>query len=45
MLKRGNLFRDKRGEDIFPNVIFIVVNLLFKGFLLLRITFSEYQKF
>ena len=29
MLKRGWLIYDKRGEDIFMNVIFIVANLLF----------------
>lgn len=37
MLKKGNfsLFRDKRGEDIFPNVIFIVVNILFFSVMML----------
>ena len=29
------LFKDKRGEDIFPNVIFIVVNILFFSMLML----------
>ncbi len=29
------MFKDKRGEDIFPNVIFIVVNILFFSMLML----------
>ena len=35
MWKKGNLIFDKRGEDIFPNVIFIVVNILFFSMLIL----------
>jgi len=37
MVKRGGflLLNDKRGEDIFPNVIFIVVNILFFSMLII----------
>lgn len=36
-MKRGKFFliRGKRGEDIFPNIIFLVVNILFFSMLML----------
>ena len=32
---RFSLIKDKRGEDIFPNVIFLVVNILFFSMLMI----------